>query len=938
MTETWLFGGINDSELFDSSFNVYRRDRHSDPSINTVGGGILIAVKSCFVTSLVNVPVCLNEEFLCVKMVLPHKNIYLVTMYIVPGSPVDTYNEAFSFLNYIFEIMSYNDEVICLGDFNLTNVSWKRCPDTYAMVPTGNLSMDDSQTLDSLTSLGLHQINDITNSNAKILDLIYTTIDAGISLDRSTDPLVNEDSHHPALTISIQNFEMNNQDPDNVFKFNFKKTDYTKLNNLLSLIDWSCLCSCSDIDSMVLKFYDKIFDCFLASVPLISIKSKSLAPSWYDSEVRKLKNRRNKLWFKYKQTGLVTDFNIYCEARNIFNRESSIKYLYYIQKVQSNLKMDPKSFWNFINSKRKSSPYPSVLMHNNISEHDPRIITQLFSDFFQSAYICDSSNCDNYSNCDNLNCDNLDENDQLFGHLKSYSHLTDINFHITIDDIMKFIAKLEDNDASGPDGVPASVLKKCVNNLSMPLSILFNCSLSTCKFPHVWKQSFIIPLHKKGKKDQIINYRPIAKLSAIPKLFEAIVCKTLSFYTKSFIVHNQHGFSKGRSTVTLLTELVEFCVDSFKNKKQTDCVLTDFSKAFDKLSHRVLLNKMSRLGFSVKFIAWLKSYLFDRSYSVNFNGYHSNSFVVNSGVPQGSHLGPVLFILFVNDLPSVLKYSNCLMYADDVNIFKTISSNLDCEKLQIDLNAFYNWCARNRLLLNIDKCKIINFSRKLSVLSFDYSFNGVNLLNVNDVSILGVLFDKKLEFTQHINMTCNKANSILGWIKRESRQFSDPYVIKQLFTTFVRPIIEYACQVWTPYYSCHKIRIEQIQKRFLKFALRGLGWQNPLNLPSYSSRLKLIDLPSLERRRSYLCFVFIVNLIDGNIDALNLLSRVNFNVPNRNLRGFRDPIYIKHYRTNYEQNSPLNNMFNLYNVNHNLLINFSDVSNNGFKEIFYNIV
>ena len=266
-------------------------------------------------------------------------------------------------------------------------------------------------------------------------------------------------------------------------------------------------------------------------------------------------------------------------------------------------------------------------------------------------------------------------------------------------------------------------------------------SISSNFFPKIWKESLIIPFYKGGPRGDITNYHPIAKLSSIPKLFEAIVTKTIIFNIKTIICREQHGFMNGRSTTSNLLEFVTFCTDQFIDRCQVDCIFTDFSKAFDKLSHGILLLKLASIGFNENFVSWIGSYLKSRTCRINFNGCVSDVFKIGSGIPQGSHLGPVMFILFINDLIDSIKHSKCLMYADDVKLFKSIVSAADCHELQSDISNFYLWCKTNGLTLNINKCKVMNFTRRNTTMTYSYHLDGMVLSSSCLVKDLGVFLD-----------------------------------------------------------------------------------------------------------------------------------------------------------------------------------------------------
>ena len=233
------------------------------------------------------------------------------------------------------------------------------------------------------------------------------------------------------------------------------------------------------------------------------------------------------------------------------------------------------------------------------------------------------------------------------------------------------------------------------------------------------------------------------------------------------------------------------------------------------------------------------------------------------------------------------------------------------------------------MCLNIDKCKAMNFLHKKSLYTYSYHFDGSNLPFTHLTRDLGVYLDKKLTFSNNIDFVVNRANSVLGFIKREMREMMDPYCAKTLFISLVRSVTEYACQVWSPHCGIHIARIESIQRSFLRFALRNLSWTDPLRLPSYEDRLPLLNLPTLQRHRDYLRLSFIVNLLNGKIDCPGLLTKMNLRINSRNLRSI-EFFSINCYRTNYGRYSPLNSKMTIYNEFSKKII-LNDLTNHEFK-------
>ena len=273
-----------------------------------------------------------------------------------------------------------------------------------------------------------------------------------------------------------------------------------------------------------------------------------------------------------------------------------------------------------------------------------------------------------------------------------------------------------------------------------------------------------------------------------------------------------------------------------------------------------------------------------------------------------------MFLKFINDLPLVLNSSHMLMYADDVKLFAHVSASMDCLDLQMDLDNLVSWCANNHLDLNCSKCKIMSFARK-PIYSHNYFLGQQPLNRVEWFNDLGILLDVKLSFNQHIEVMISKAKSMLGFVKRWSKEFADPYITKRLYVALVRPILEYGSVIWNPHYAVYADKIESVQKQFLIFALRSLNWDSQIHLPSYESRLLLIQLPSLKARRLMLGNSFMAKLMTGGIDAQFLLGRLQINVPARRTR-FYEFIRLPNASTNYEAFEPLKMLCRGFNTSY----------------------
>lgn len=518
-------------------------------------------------------------------------------------------------------------------------------------------------------------------------------------------------------------------------------------------------------------------------------------------------------------------------------------------------------------------------------------IVNLFADHFQSVY----------------------EGEISDNNVPSYTYPNTIhlqNFFITRESCLNKITSLDPNKSAGPDNIPPIFLKQCASAISGPLTTLFNHLLSSGHFPARWKSSYITPIFKKGDDTDIKNYRPICIQSALPKIFEALVLDLIYPSILKVIDKNQHGFVSGRSTATNLLLYHNYITESFAKKKQVDSIYTDFSKAFDKVSHKLLLSKLYALGLRGKLLDWFSSYLSNRILFVKIK--HSKSKLLNatSGLPQGSHLGPILFLIFINDIISCFDDVEVLLFADDIKLYKQISNIGDCLILQSNINKLQNWCVANNLFLNIDKCKTLTFCRTKTPLSFKYTIENKILEKVKEIRDLGVMFDTQLNFINHIQQITNKGMKTLGFIIRTIKDFDSLEVIKIVYLSLVRSLLEFNSIIWSPYYQIHIRNIERVQHKFLRFI--NFKLHIPIQHINYTSLLNTLKLHSLENRRKIIDLTFLFKIIHSKLDCCELLHLIDFKVPNRETR--QNILFCNNNSgTNYHIHAPISRLHTLGN-------------------------
>ncbi|KAG6465020.1 hypothetical protein O3G_MSEX014883 [Manduca sexta] len=352
--------------------------------------------------------------------------------------------------------------------------------------------------------------------------------------------------------------------------------------------------------------------------------------------------------------------------------------------------------------------------------------------------------------------------------LLTSNYLTLIKFKDS--QVLKVLKRLDRYKGAGADGIPSVFVANCASALAKPLAFIYNKSLATGIFPSIWKKALIIPLYKNGNKNLINNYRPISILLVFAKVFEKLLHPVLSWHFKQLLNVRQHGFAVARSTATNLTSFINDVSMELDRRSSIDAIYTDFSKAFDRVNHTVLLHKLSGYGFAEPLLSWCASYLSVRNSSVVVNGYSSDPFLIRSGVPQGSHLGPLLFNMFVNDIGDCFLNSSHYLFADDLKFFRPVNEFDDATLLQDDLDRLAVWCDCNDMTLNVSKYSSMRFTRKNGdTLDFAYTIKNCTLTRVYSIKDLGVTLDCKLQFNRHIDNICAGGFKSLGFILRNGR-------------------------------------------------------------------------------------------------------------------------------------------------------------------------
>ena len=431
----------------------------------------------------------------------------------------------------------------------------------------------------------------------------------------------------------------------------------------------------------------------------------------------------------------------------------------------------------------------------------------------------------------------------------------------------------------GPDNCHPFFLRECAEEIYLPLSEIFQRSISTGDVPNDWKKANITCIFKKGNKQEPGNYRPVSLTSVLCKLLEGNIKEEVMNHLSrhNLLSDSQFGFRKNRSTILQLLTVMEDWTDALDNNLQVDTVYLDFKKAFDSVPHKRLVKKLEGYGIKGSLLLWLKNFLKQRQQRVVINGNLSKWTDVLSGIPQGSILGPILFILYINDLPGVVG-SVCKLFADDCKLYRNIASEADQKELQEDIERLCKWSKDWLLGFNIKKCKMVSFGN----VQFEYEYgmtdtqNNLHVLSTEDSeSDLGILFKKNLKFDEHIDNTVNKVNRIIGLIKRKFT-YMDKDLFLTLYKSLVRSHLDYGNLVFYPTTKKYKQIVENAQRRATRLVPELCGL-------IYKERLIELNLPTLDYRRKRFDIIQVFKIVN-KIDDIDMSTFFTF-TENNQLRG-----------------------------------------------------
>ena len=606
----------------------------------------------------------------------------------------------------------------------------------------------------------------------------------------------------------------------------------------------------TDIQVLWDKFAGRLQHEIDTHIPIRKAGTKDGFP-WINQEIRRLIRKRDKLYRRWSRSGRPDDQKKFLDQKHLVRRITDRAYEKYLKDIlginndgddlDDPPKVKTKKLYSLLkHSKQDSSGIASLKADNKTYTEDSEKANALNGQFHS---VFSPKSPISLKQLAQRTLQDLHDSG-LNQPLRPSPHPKMPEIHVSQSGIEKLLKGLNPHKAAGPDKFKPIVLQTLHKELAPILQLIYQRSLDSGKLPSIWKEANVSPIFKKGDKSDPANYRPISLTCVLCKVLEHVVASSISrhFTEQNILFDLQHGFREKRSCETQLIMLVDELAKNMQAKKQTDLILLDFSKAFDKVAHEKLLLKLHFYGIRGNTLNWIKDFLDNRSQSVLLNGSNSDSIPVSSGVPQGSVLGPILFLAYINDLPDQVK-SRVRLFADDTAMYLALDKQGDSDILQKDLESLEKWEKLWDMSFNPSKCQVIHVTRSKSPSQTIYYLHGCALESVSSAKYLGVTVSEDLSWSDHINNITKKANQTLGFIKRNIRVHNRD-LKSTAYKTLVRPQLEYASTVWSPHTDQDIGKLESVQRRAARWVTRDYRQTS-----SVSTMLQDLNWRTLDQRR-----------------------------------------------------------------------------------------
>ena len=811
ISETWLRPSIPDALIMANNYSVYRFDRHSNNGDQkSIGGGVCIYLKNGLqynVNQFEHLN-CSNQHIELQFVMIAGTNckrILLINSYRPPsGNPEMGCEILKAGLQQVNELHKY--EVVVVGDLNLD------C--------SNPLSESCKKIENICTEFGLKNYIDIptritANSNT-ILDVILTNI-------RNVDSWgvlnYNISDHNPVFLIKKRkkSAKINTWVEGRSYKHYDRELFMQKLRDL----DWSILPLLKDPNEAWKMIYGAILYEIDKMCPFRKFKINALRPKWYTQELAEEAKERDRLARRAKRLKTPESWERFTRARNKFNLDiKNAKNNYTIEMLEKN-EQNNKKFWKSIQDilpARNNATVEKII--------DP-----------ETGKLCEGVEAANVIN-DFFNTLGSKISSRLPSIPKPYTAFcTQCKFDnippITETEVISLINSISTHKSSCVEKIPSRLLKDALLALPKQITQLFNLSLTTGIFPDAWKEGKITPIPKKGTTDDVNNIRPITQTPIIGKLLERYVTNHVREYLEQnkLLYTGQGGFRKNHSTIKSAFSVVSDICNGKNNKEYTLAAFLDISKAFDSVNHNLLIEKIKDFGIGGNVLAWITNYLCKRKQYVVTAGNYSEKKITLCGVPQGSVIGPLLFLIYVNDIAELNLKSKISLFADDTVIY--ISSKdinyVKCQ-LQMDLDVISKWCCYNKLSINVGKSKAMLFGNgygSCNVICPNLVLCDEVIGNVKSYNYLGIIIDENLTFNEHLLKIIRSVNNKLHLLSLLRKQITCVCAIA-VYKTMVLPLLEYGNVFLSSCSETNIKKIQYLQNRGLRIALKR-NWYAHVN-------------------------------------------------------------------------------------------------------------
>ena len=816
LNESKLDSTVDDEDIKIAGYQIIRYDRTRH------GGGVCIYLKSCFSYSDSEYEHLLNPNFeiACIEIKSNSKPFVIVACYRPPKCD----NSFFDHLEMIISNLDNDDkEYIILGDLNSDLLPINNCRDSNVRLLKSLIEVFQ------LTQL-ITEPTRVTETSKTLLDVIITNKPEKIVTSGTTN--LGTSDHD--LVYAIRKISKHGgAKPKYITTRQFKHFEISKFRHDLSCLNWHECLESGDIDE-VWHFWKSLF-LSVANVhaPLRTRRVRKNPAPWMTSKIRQAiteRDRLKKLARKNSMPSTWTQFKI--SRNNVNSTIRKAKKKYYHDELKAN-KSNPRGVWKVINelkSRKHNDLTINRLEVNNTLTDISNALNKHFVEIGPRLASKVSITTKDFT-------DYVTPTDALFKFEK-----------ISNKTVFDYLSKLSSNKSTGLDNLSCRLLRDAAPVISQSLCNLFNYSLDSGIFPTDWKVAKVFPLHKGNDKNDPNNYRPISVLSAITKIFEKIVyCQLLDHLNaNSILSENQSGFRSLHSTATALLHATNEWYEKIDKGLLNGVVFLDLAKAFDTVDHNILLKKLEIHGVRGVSLQWFRSYLYHRSQFCLANNNLSDQHHLSCGVPQGSTLGPLLFLLYINDLPSSVSCSNTRMYADDTSISVAALSSKDIEsKLNSDLDKIKIWLEANRLSLNVSKSEFMLVGSSPRLFSLiktpKIQLGNVPIKQVEFTKSLGVTIDETLSWDKQVDCICAKISKAITGLKL-ARPFVPQHVLILIYNALVLPLFDYCDVVWGNLNQGLSDRLQKLQNRAARiitksdYSIRSIDILNKLNWDNLETR------------------------------------------------------------------------------------------------------